>query len=137
MAVGEHELAVVLQASLEHAKELLETDGGFLPFGTRAGLDGAVEFLEVQGGSGGEAIDALYRRLAGLLAEDARKRQILVAAMVANASLPGDAPLTAISVQVEAERFCRSITVPYRIESGSVRLGEMIPEEADPLVFAS
>jgi hypothetical protein len=136
MVIGEHELAVVLQASIEHAKELLETDGGFLPFGTRAGLDGAVEFLEVQGGSGGETIDALYRRLAGLLADQAGQCEILAAAMVANASLPGDPPLTVISVQVEASDFCRSITVPYRVESGAVRLGEMIPEEADPLVFA-
>ena len=137
MAIGEDELAVVLQASLDHAQELLQKDGGFLPFGTRAGLNGAVEFLEVEGGSGGETIDAIYSRLAVLLAEDARQREILAAAMVANASLPGETPLTAISVQVEARGFCRSIVVPYRIESGFVRLGEMIPEEADPIVFAA
>jgi hypothetical protein len=146
MADSNEGLAVVLQASIDHAKELLEEQGGFLPFGARARLDGEIEFLEAEGNGGGEPLEALYRWIGTMLAEDAKERRILAAALVANASLPEDVEPTfetAVSVLVEAPDFCRSIVVPYRIagDAGnggrvSVEFGKMIPEEADPVVFA-
>ena len=146
MAVNEEGLAVILQASIDHAKELLEEQGGFLPFGARARIDGDIEFVEAEGDGGGEPLDALYRWMGAMLAEDASEGRILAAALVANASLPNDAePMfdTAVSVLLEAPEFCRSIVVPYRIASGAgngghakVEFGKMIPEGADPVVFA-
>ena len=53
MAVNEEGLAVFLQASIDHAKELLEEQGGFLPFGARARIDGDIEFVEAEGDGGG------------------------------------------------------------------------------------
>jgi len=137
MAIGEDQLAVILQASLDHAKELLEEAGGFLPFGTRALLNGDVEFLEAEGGQ--EPIDVLYRRIGEMLADDARRCDILAAALVANASLPAGAAddfETAVSVLVEAPDFCRSVVAPYRLAEGTVEFGPLIPEESDPFVFA-
>jgi hypothetical protein len=140
MAIGEDQLAVVLQASLDHAKELLEEAGGFLPFAARANLGGAVEFLEVEGDGGGEPLDAIYRRLGTLLADDARRGYILAASLVANASLPAGVSEdfdTAVSVLVEARDFCRSVIAPYRFDRGAVEFGAMIPEEADAVVFSA
>lgn len=139
MAIGEDELAIVLQASLDHARELLEESGGFLPFAARANLSGAVEFLEIEGDGGGEALEVLYRRLGTMLADEARRGEILAASLVANASLPvgaADEFDTAVSVLVEARDFCRSIIAPYSIAGGVVEFGTMIPEAADPVVFA-
>lgn len=136
MAIGEDQLAVVLQASLDHAKELLDAAGGFLPFGTRALLNGDVEFLEAEGH---EPVDTLYRRIGVMLADDARRREILASALVANATLPVGVAAdfeTAVSVLVEAADFCRSIVAPYRFVGEAVEFGTMIPEEADPVVFA-
>ena len=138
MAVGEEQLAVLLQASLDHAKELLEDQGGFLPFGTRASPSGEVDFLEARS-AGGAAIEAVYRQIGSMLADDAGQGKILAAALVANAGLPEDVAFayeTAVSVQVEAPGFCHSIVAPYRLIGGVADFGDMVPEEADPIVFA-
>jgi hypothetical protein len=135
MILSEEQLAVVLQASIEHASELLERSGGFLPFGARALPNGEIEFLE---SDGPEPLDVLYRGIGALLAEDARRRDIVACALVANAGLPAGFDRnfdTAISVLIEAPDFCRSVIVPYRLEASRAVLGKMIPEEAEPSVF--
>jgi hypothetical protein len=139
MILNEEQLGVILQASIERAKELLEQSGGFLPFGTRGKPDGEVEFLEASGEGTASPIDAIYRQIAAMLAEDAKRQEILASALVANASLPAgfdDEFDTAIAVLVEAPDFCRSVVVPYRAAPEGIVLGKMIPEEADPAVFA-
>jgi hypothetical protein len=138
-AIGGDQLAVLLQASLDRAKELLEVAGSFLPFASRADLTGAIEFLEIENGGGGETLDALYRHLGAVLAEDALRGGILAASLVANTGLPADVDGgfdTAVSVFVEARDFCRSIVAPYRFAGGAIEFGRMIPEEADPVIFA-
>jgi len=141
MAVDEHQLAVILQASVDHARTKLEEQGGFRPFGARAGLDGDIEILEATATSEDEPLEALHRKIGAILAEDASQGQILAAALVANASLPEGAASgfdRAVAVQVEAPGFCRSIVVPYRFAGNGGALAEfgaMIPEEADRIVF--
>jgi hypothetical protein len=139
MILNEQQLGAILQASLARAKELLEQSGGFLPFGARGKRDGEVEFLEASGEGTARPIDAIYRQIAAMLAEDAKRQEILASALVANASLPAGFDNefdTVISVLVEAPDFCRSIVVPYRAAPEGIVLGKMIPEEADPAVFA-
>jgi hypothetical protein len=138
MILDEQQLGVILQASLDRAKERLEQTGGFLPFGARAKVNGDVEFLEAEGAPEQEPVDALYRRIGALLAQDARRNEILASTLVANAQLPAGSGGfdTAISVLVEAPEFCRSVVVPYRTGAEGGVFGEFIPEEADPVVFA-
>ena len=140
MILDERQLGVILQASLDRAGELLKEAGSFLPFGTRAGIGGEVEFLESEGRGGSP--DALYDRIAGMLAQDARAGKILASALVGNASLPeGVEPGfdTAVAVLVEGAGFCRSIVVPYRLgrdgQRTAIEFGRMIPEAANPVVF--
>jgi len=106
-------------------------------------MDGEIEFLETIGNDAGEPLETLYRRIGTMLSEDAKEHRILAAALIANASLPeGIEPMfdTALSVLVEAPDFCRSIVVPYRIAGNGgrarIEFGKMIPEEAEPVVFA-
>ena len=135
--IGEEQLAIILQASLDHAKELLERAGGFLPFGTRALPSGEMEFLQAEGDH--LPLETLYRGIAGMLADEARRRKILATALVANAQLPAGAAdfETAVSVQVEAPHFCRVIIAPYRFSDASVEYGTLLPEVAEPLVFVA
>jgi hypothetical protein len=138
MILNEEQLSVILQASIDRASELLGQSGGFLPFGARALPNGAIEFLEAEGASANEPLDALYRRIGALLAEEARRNEILASTLVANARLPagsGDSFDRAISVLVEAPEFCRAVVVPYRAGAEGATFGEFIPEEADPVVF--
>lgn len=139
MILGEEQLGVILQASIDRASELIVQSGGFLPFGARALPNGDVEFLEAEEAFGQEPLDGLYRQIGAMLAEDARRHQILASALVANAGLPAgfDSEFeTAISVLVEAPDFCRSVVVPYRMGEEGLVLGKMIPEEAEAAVFA-
>lgn len=138
MALTEEQLGVILQASIEHAKLRLVESGGFLPIGARARPDGEVEFIEADGEGRQEPIDHLYRKIGAILAQDARRNEILGSALIANAALPpgfDDGFETAIAVLIEAPGFCRSIVVPYRMVQEAIELGRMIPEAADPAVF--
>jgi hypothetical protein len=135
MSIADDQLAVILQASLEHAKERLERDGSFLPFATRALRDGELEFLH----SEGEHLppDVLCGELARMLADEARRGAILATGLTANGTLRGKDGELAVSVLVEAPEFCRRIVVPYRLWDDEVQFGNMVPEDADSLVFAA
>ena len=136
MALDENQLAVVLQASIERARELLHEDGGFLPFGARAKPSGEIEFVQLAPASEAESLDALFNRLGDMLAAEALRGEILGSALVAHARPAGDGG-NAVAVLIETQDFSRSVLVPYRIEQGSVELGEMTPQPAAPAVFAA
>jgi hypothetical protein len=135
MSIGERELAVVLQAAVDHARQRLFEQGGFLPFGGRAKPDGEIEFVEFSG-TGGQPLAALRQELVEILGTDAKSGSLVAAAFVADTALPeNDEFSTAIAVQVESPGFCRLIVVPYRRADEEIELGAMIPQEAKPLVY--
>jgi hypothetical protein len=136
MALDERQLAVVLQASVDRANELLRADGGFIPFGTRAKPSGEIEFVQIAPESETETLDALLSRLADVLAQEARQNAIVGSALVADVAEPGREEKRSIAVLVENTRVSRSIQVPYRMGDDGVVLGEMVPDEATARVFA-
>lgn len=135
MSIGDDQLAVILQASLERAKERLEKDGSFLPFGTRALPGGELEFLQ----SEGEHLpsEELCGEIARMLTDEARRGAILASGLTASGSLRGKDGQLAVSVLVEAPEFSRRIVVPYRLSDGVVEFGSLIPEAAESLVFTT
>lgn len=138
MAVSDEQLALILQASVDRACEMLRDDGGFLPFGTQARFNGKIEFLEVDRQAEGDTLADLYRQIEAILAEGARSKEVLAAALVANTQVAegsGDGFTNAMAVLVEAPGFCRSIVVPYRLADGAVELGAMVPEAVEPALF--
>lgn len=134
MALDEQQLAVVLQASVDKARELIEADGGFLPFGARAKPSGEIEFVQLVP-EGEDTPDGLQRRIGDMLAEEARRGEVLGSALVVNALLSGEADSPAIAVLIETPGFSRSVVVPYRT-GDEVALDRMMPSEAAPVVFA-
>jgi hypothetical protein len=142
VALTDQQLAVILQACIEHAKTRLEEQGGFLPFGARARPDGEIEFIEARDTGEGESLDAVYQRISALVAEAGRANEIVAGALVANAGLPEgaiEAFETAITVQLEAPGFCRGVIAPYRLTGDGqrrVELGDLLPDVADPVIFA-
>ena len=134
MALQESQLSVVLQAGIDKGRELIEAEGGFLPFGARAKPSGEIEFVQIAAeGEDGDP-GTLQRRLGEMLTEEARRGELLGSALVAHALTESGA--TAIVVLLETPGFSRAIVVPYRIEGGSVELHRMEPAEASPVVFA-
>lgn len=137
MPLNDDQLAVVLQASIDRARELLKADGGFLPFGARAKPSGEIEFVQLAPESESETLGALLGRLGDGLAKEARRGEILGSALVANARVPGEEKGEAIAVLIETSGFCRSILVPYTTGLDGIELGQMMPEAGEPTVFAS
>jgi len=143
VALTDQQLAVILQACIEHAKTRLEEQGGFLPFGARVRPDGEIEFVEARDTGERESLDAVYRRISALVAEAGRANEIVAGALVANTGLPEDAipPFeTAITIQLEAPGFCRGVIAPYRLVGDGqhkVELGDLIPDVAEPAIFTS
>lgn len=136
MALDDRQLSVLLQASVDFARDLLEREGGFLPFAARVVPSGDVEFaqlLEEQDAS----VEQVYRRIGANVAEEAAAGMILGAAVVANTRVQGldDGFETAMVVMIEAAGFSRSVTVPYTLIAGNVELGEMLPEESEAVLF--
>jgi hypothetical protein len=141
MALDDRQLAALLQASVDFARQLLEREGGFLPFAARVMPAGNVEFAQLLDEDGG-SIGNVYQRIGANVAHEARAGAILGAAVVANTRVHdlADDFETAMVVTVEAPGFARSITVPYKLTSfasgaATIELGEMIPEEGEAGLF--
>jgi len=146
MDFTERQLAVILQACVDFAGQLVGREGGFLPFGARVKADGEIEFVQLAT-TDSETLGELYDRTGALLAGEARSNDIVAAALVANVSLPGHDACenghfhNAAVVQIEAPNFCRSIVAPYRAGSSrdgkdrAVEFAKMIPDEGERMVF--
>lgn len=134
MALDEQQLSIVLQAGIEKARELLEHDGGFLPFGARAKPSGEIEFVQL-GMEEGETLGSLHRRLGEVLATEAGRGELLGSALVADTRISGETETPALAVLIETTGFSRSVVVPYGLAAGKVDLGSMVPSEAEPVVF--
>ncbi len=85
MTLGERELAVVLQAAVDHARQRLAEQGSFLPFGIRAKPGGEIEFIEFQN-FGGQPLEALQSELIDTLRQETGS--LLAAGLVATVMLP-------------------------------------------------
>lgn len=139
MELTEDQLAVILEACIEFSVQLLQQDGGFLPFGARVKADGEIQFARLTR-ENEESLDDLYRRTAAALAEDAASGTIVGAALVAHFGLPsgtaGDSD-SVIAIHVETAGFSRSIVVPYRLDGSTpvVELDKMTPQAVAPVIF--
>jgi hypothetical protein len=142
----EDQLALILQACTDFAKQMLEEQGGFYPFGARVKLSGEIDFLQSVPDSDPVDLQKLYRKAEEALAEQARKGEILGAAIVANAELPEDPAddfRDAIRVLIDAPGYCRLIYQPYRMvlgakpgKLGAIETGEMFPVDAAQAIFS-
>ena len=148
MTITQEQLGLILQASRDFAVRMLGESGGFIPFATRVKTDGEIEFMRVADEVTGDGqLAEVFERTQAMLGDQARAGEILAAATVANVLLDeaqaGKDFEKAIQVHVEAPQFSRIELVPYRMpetdqikQRRDVVIGEMIPGEADPAVFA-
>jgi hypothetical protein len=146
MDFTERQLAVILQACVDFAGQLIGREGGFLPFGARVKPGGEIEFLQLAMNDS-ESLGDLYDRTGRTLAGEARHNEIVAAALVANVGLPGHDACenghfhNAAVVQIEAPNFCRSIIAPYRAGASrdgtqrAVEFAKMVPEAGERIVF--
>jgi hypothetical protein len=136
MALDDRQLAAVLQAIVDRTKELLAAGEGFLAFGTRCEVDGAIEFIDPEERDP-TAFEEVYQDIGALLAEEAAAGTLAAAAVAAHVSLPEGAG-NAVIIQLETNGVARSVTLPYRAAgNGSVAYAKMISQEAKPTIFTA
>lgn len=135
MELNQEQLGAVLHGCLEKAGALLAHEGGFLPFGARA-HESQMDFIQLAPEEG-ETIDSLYNRLVDLLAEQAKRGEIIGSAIVADARVDGEEDGRGVVVLVETAGFSRSVLARYKHDGNSIEFGPLTPRASEPAVFAS
>lgn len=143
MELNDDQLATVLQATRDFAKEMLEELGLFTPFGARGLASGEIEFFAPTPKQENTPIGDLFREVEAALVESARNGEIVAAVIAANVMLPDDieSPFrNAIGLHIEARGHCRFVYSTYELSpaasgKSSVKLGKMIPVEVAPSIF--
>jgi hypothetical protein len=134
--------------SQDFALQQLAKDGGFIPFGARANLEGDIDFVRFGDEAGTDPLDAVYERTREALAGQADAGEILAASIIAHVAMPDDYPdpeyQEAIQVHVETKGYSRLVLMPYRVnpnvpegELPRLEPGKMVPLEANPLIFTA
>jgi hypothetical protein len=145
-----HALEKALQYCLGFAKQMIEKEGHFYPFGAAIGRDLSVEAV---GGYLGEHPEpaAVYKFLASALRTRFLKGEILGSALAVHVDIPQQySPRfpDGIRVHLEATNFSRFIYLPYeRSKVSSMRkllggkptvaYGDMVPVDTPPHVCAA
>lgn len=146
MQFDENQLAGLLQATRDFARQALETMGGLSPFGGRVRLDGELEFFALPPAEGMDTPEAIYREVEAVLRKSAAQGEILAGLAIADIVPPAGsntAFANGIGILLETADFARFFCATYRLSppvppagTGTVELGEIIPVDVSPTIFA-
>ena len=145
MAVSDEQLAALLQHCGDFAREMIEKNGEFYPFGAEIGVTGELKSLGFWTGEERPAASKLYSYAESVMKAKASSGEILGGAIAVNVNIPPQFESKfedGIRVLVESENLCRLIYQPYLIGKGgffgrkrTVEYGEMFGVEIDPILF--
>jgi hypothetical protein len=140
MDVTQARLNQLFTFSMDFAKEMLEENGDFYPFGATVSEEG--KLAADPGHDGGDEPEAhdVYRVIFERFSTG-RSSEALAAALVANVTIPDefDAPAKdGVRVHLESQGYARFIYVPYEIvstDTREVRLHDPFAVEVAPSFF--
>jgi hypothetical protein len=143
MDVTQARLNQLFTFSMDFAKDMLEENGDFYPFGATVSEEGKLAADPGHDG-GDDQPDApdVYRVIFERFST-ARPAEAVAAALVANVTIPDefDAPAKdGVRVHLESEGYARFIYVPYEIvsvDSREVRLHDPFAVEVSPSFFTT
>ncbi|MCL6250710.1 hypothetical protein M3P36_06580 [Altererythrobacter sp. KTW20L] len=145
-AIGEQGLALLLEASRNFAISQIAQGQRLIPFAGRANAAGEIDFIRFVDEDTELPLDEIYDKTQAAIAEEARAGQLVAATMVsAVGGTPGqfgEGFDSAIRVHVEAPDYSRVVLAPFRVEQSEGQdaklvVGELLPIEADPAIFAA
>ena len=145
MSETHEQLAVLLQASRDFAFAQMARGARLIPFAGRVKPDGEIEFVRFVEEHSDLPLDEIYTGTQAVIAEQAVRGELLAASLTAAVRLdePEQGFDTALRVHVEAPGYCRQVLVPYALEpaeadaeKGTLRVGQLVPYEATPAIFA-
>lgn len=134
MKFTEDQLAGILQTCVNFAKDIIETTGGFGPFGGRVRLDGVLEFFALQISDIAQTLEDLYYKTDAILTEEALQGTILAASNTIDVIVPDaiESPFrNAIGVFIETPDFCRFVYATYRVSPDPVQPGRFVVEQGE------
>jgi hypothetical protein len=115
------QLTALLDLSLDFARQLIEEQGTFYPFGAALAPDLTPQMLAGSNGEDHPDPGALYRLLEDAAAAAIAEGRYRAVAITADVTIPEAyaPPLPdGIRVYVEAPAFCRFVYLPYRLGQG-------------------
>jgi len=145
-AVSERGLAMLLEASRDFAIRQIAQGKRLIPFAGRANLTGEIDFIRFVDEDTELPLGEIYDQTQAAIAQEAGAGQLVAATTVSavggEAGQFGEGFDSAIRIHVEAQGYSRVVLAPYRIEQpdgagAKLVVGEMLPIEAEPAVFAT
>lgn len=128
--VDPHKLEELLNYCLGFAKQMVESHGGFYPFG--AVLDSSSTVTAVGADIGEEHPHgaAVFQFLQSAMRAQFQRREIIAASIATDVNIPPQYQPTfpdGIRALLECPGYSRYIYLPYRVSSGKAEYGESIP----------
>ncbi|HVI54803.1 MAG TPA: hypothetical protein VM621_07095 [Luteibacter sp.] len=142
MDVTQERLNQLLTFSMDFAKEMLEENGDFYPFGATVSEEGKLAADPGHEGDGEPEAQDVYRVIFERFSTG-RPAEALAAALVANVTIPDEFEAPAkdgVRVHLESKGYARFIYVPYEIVSADareVRLHDPFAVEISPSFFTA
>jgi hypothetical protein len=141
MDVTQDRLNQLFTFSMDFAKEMLEENGDFYPFGATVSVEGKLA-ADPGHGDGDDEPEAhdVYRVIFERFSAS-RPSEAVAAALVANVTIPDEFDPPAkdgVRVHIESEGYARFIYVPYEVVSADtreVRLHDPFAVEVTPSFF--
>ncbi len=128
--VNPHRLEELLNYCLGFAKQIVESHGGFHPFGAVLSPSGVVTSVGAYIGEEHPNGADVFRLLQSAMQSQFQKREIVAASIATDVNIPPQYQPTfpdGIRVLLECSGHARYIYLPYRVSSGRTAYGEFIP----------
>lgn len=146
LPIGPHRIEEMLKFCLDLAKQMLEKNGGFAPFGAIIDANGARRPVAADPGPDATAED-IYRLIQISMRDQFFKEQIVAGAIVADATIPPEFTPEypdGVRVTVESANVSRLVFLPYKAivpsgEAGTTTdrhaYGEPLGVNVHPTIF--
>ncbi len=155
LPLGPHRLEELVNSCLSLAKQMLEKNGSFYPFGAVINFDGARQSVIGDAGQGAKT-PAVYQAIQSGMRDQYFKNQIVAGAIVAEVKIPAELKAEfaeGLRIAVESGNVARLVYLPYRkifsaeqlsdpahdphaIGPATFQYGELIGLNVHPTIFA-
>jgi hypothetical protein len=142
MDVTQERLNQLFTFSVDFAKDMLQQNGDFYPFGATVSEEGKLAADPGHDGNDEPEAHDVYRVIFDRFATS-RSSEALAAALIANVTIPEEFEAPAkdgVRVHIESQGYARFIYVPYEIVSADtreVRLHDPFAIEISPSFFTA
>ncbi len=136
-SIDPHRLEELLNHCLRFAKQMIEQNGEFHPFGAVIVSEGTLTAVGAHMGEENPNGAEVYTFLQNAMISQFRRKEIIASAIAADVNVPSQykSPFPdAIRVHLECTGYSRFMYLPYKISKGKADYAEFIPVDVPPVI---